>query len=229
MLDTLNSRERNIVTVEDPVEYQLPGITQVQVNPEIGYTFERVLRSFLRQDPDVMLVGEIRDAETAEIALKAAVTGHLVLSTLHTNDAVGAVHRLQSMGCAPYLIAAAARMVIAQRLVRVLCPQCKVAGRLAADQACLIAPEEAEALSSVWHPGGCSACHGIGYRGRRVVLELLPILSVEMRAAIAKGASPDEMKALAGAEGMVPMRRNALRLVAEGVTSLEEALSSLYV
>ncbi len=229
MLDTLNSRERNIVTVEDPVEYQLPGITQVQVNPDIGYTFERVLRSFLRQDPDVMLVGEIRDAETAEIALKAAVTGHLVLTTLHTNDAVGAVHRLQSMGIAPYLISAAARMVIAQRLVRVLCPQCKVSGRLAADQACLIAPEEAAALPQVWHPTGCSACRGVGYRGRRVVLELLPILSVEMRAAIAKSASPDEMKELARVEGMVTMRSNALKLVAHGVTSLDEALSALLV
>jgi type II secretory ATPase GspE/PulE/Tfp pilus assembly ATPase PilB-like protein/DNA-binding NarL/FixJ family response regulator len=229
MLDSLNSRERNIVTVEDPVEYQLPGITQVQVNQEIGYTFGRVLRSFLRQDPDVMLVGEIRDAETAEIALKAAVTGHLVLSTLHTNDAVGAVHRLQSMGCAPYLIAAAARLVIAQRLVRVLCPKCKIAGRLSAAEACLIAPREAEAMPNVWHPGGCASCHGIGYQGRRVVLEMLPILSADMRGAIAKSASPDEMKALADKEGLVPMRRNALRLVAEGVTSLEEVLATLYV
>ena len=229
MLDFLNSRERNIVTVEDPVEYQLAGITQVQVNPAIGYTFERVLRSFLRQDPDVMLVGEVRDAETAEIALKAAVTGHLILSTLHTNDAVGAVHRLQSMGCASYLIAAATRLIIAQRLVRVLCPKCRISGRLAADEASLITPQEAAALPHVWHPGGCSACHGIGYKGRRVVFEMLPILTVEMRAAIAKGASPDEMTALALKEGMIPMRRNALKLVAEGATSLEEALASLNV
>jgi len=217
------------VTVEDPVEYQLAGITQVQVNPAIGYTFERVLRSFLRQDPDVMLVGEIRDAETAEIALKAAVTGHLILSTLHTNDAIGAVHRLQSMGTAPYLIAAASRLVIAQRLVRVLCPKCKVSGRLAEDEAALVSPQEAERMPHVWHPGGCSACHGIGYKGRRVIFEMLPILTVEMRAAIAKGVSPDEMKTLAEKEGMTPMRLNALRLVSEGITSLQEVLSALSV
>jgi len=125
MLDSLNTPQRNIVTVEDPVEYQLAGITQVQVNASIGYTFERVLRSFLRQDPDVMLVGEIRDAETGEIALKAAVTGRIVLSTLHTNDAAAAVHRLIGMGLSAHLVAAATRLVIAQRLVRKLCPACR--------------------------------------------------------------------------------------------------------
>ncbi|MEK7389673.1 MAG: ATPase, T2SS/T4P/T4SS family [Elusimicrobiota bacterium] len=229
MLDSLNSGKRNIVTVEDPVEYQLPGITQVQVNPAIGYTFERILRSFLRQDPDVMLVGEIRDLETAEIALKAAATGHLVLTTLHTNSAASAVQRLIAMGLPGYLVAAAARLVIAQRLVRVLCPSCKAATTLSDEESCLLEPHEVQALRTVWRPTGCPRCKGIGYLGRRVVMEALPILSGAARMAVTKGASPDEIQTLAMKEGMLPMRHQALQLVADGTISVEEALTVLHV
>lgn len=229
LLDGLNTSERNIVTVEDPIEYQLPGITQVQVNAGIGYTFERVLRSFLRQDPNVILIGEVRDSETAEIALKAAVTGHLVLSTLHTNDAVGAVHRLLSMGLPAYIVAAAVRLVIAQRLVRTLCPRCRVPSALSPEEACALSPEEVAALSQVWRPKGCAACHGIGYCGRRPVYEILTVASGAMRLAVAKGTSPEELKVLAVGEGMVPMRRKALQYVAEGIISIEEALVVMFV
>jgi type II secretory ATPase GspE/PulE/Tfp pilus assembly ATPase PilB-like protein len=229
MLESLNNGKRNITTVEDPVEYQLNGITQVQVNPAIGYTFERVLRSFLRQDPDVMLVGEIRDLETAEIALKAAATGHLVFTTLHTNNAASAVQRLLSMGLPSYLVAAATRLVIAQRLVRVLCPKCKAPGALTEDEACMLRPEEVAALQRVWRPVGCAACQGVGHMGRRVVMEALPVLTTKARMAISKGATPDEIEALGVEDGMSPMRRQALQLVADGIISAEEALTVLHV
>ena len=229
MLDSLNNGKRNIVTVEDPVEYQLNGITQVQVNPAIGYTFDRVLRSFMRQDPDVMLVGEIRDLETAEIALKAAATGHLVFTTLHTNNAASAVQRLLSMGLPSYLVAAATRLVIAQRLVRVLCTKCKAPGALSEDEACMLRPEEAAALQKVWRPVGCAACQGVGHFGRRIVMEVLPVLTTKARMFISKGASPDEIEQLAEEEGMSPMRRQTLELVANGTISVEEALSVLHV
>lgn len=230
LLDSINVPERNITTVEDPVEYQLPGITQVQVNHGIGYTFEKILRSFLRQDPDVMLVGEIRDAETAEIALKAAATGHLVLSSLHTNDAVGAIHRLLTMGLPAYLVAASVRLVIAQRLVRKLCTKCRVKDILSVEESRQFSPDEASALRDIWRAKGCPSCHGSGYAGRLPIYELLTVRSHEMRAAIAKGCSPDELNSLAvRTEGMVPMRRKALQYVAEGVISIEEAKSILFV
>jgi type IV pilus assembly protein PilB len=226
MLDSLNTPQRNIVTVEDPVEYQLAGITQVQVNASIGYTFERVLRSFLRQDPDVMLVGEIRDAETGEIALKAAVTGRIVLSTLHTNDAAAAVHRLIGMGLSAHLVAAATRLVIAQRLVRKLCPACRTPSAPTSEEILAFEGEGEKAPRQVWRPRGCPACHGVGYSGRRPVFEILPILSHETRLAVAKGAAPGEIRA--SCSGMPTLRKKALALVAEGATSPEEALSVLY-
>jgi type II secretory ATPase GspE/PulE/Tfp pilus assembly ATPase PilB-like protein len=229
MLDSLNSPERNILTVEDPVEYQLSGITQVQVNASIGYTFEKILRSLLRQDPNVILVGEIRDVETAEIALKAACTGHLVLSTLHTNDAASTLHRLLAMGIPSYLVAAASRLVIAQRLVRVLCPKCKTSGALSSEEACQISAAEAATLSKVFRPVGCHDCHGIGYFGRKVVMEMMPILTTEMRAAVSSNASPDALKEMAVKSGMIPMRHKAMKLVTDGMTSLDEALTALYV
>jgi len=226
MLDSLNTPQRNIVTVEDPVEYQLPGITQVQVNSAIGFTFERVLRSFLRQDPDVMLVGEIRDAETGEIALKAAVTGRIVLSTLHTNDAAAAVHRMIGMGLSPHLVAAATRLIIAQRLVRKLCPACRVPSTPSSEETMAFEGEGAKTPNHVWRARGCPACHGSGYSGRRPVFEILPILSHETRTLVAKGAPPEEIRA--SAAGMQTLRRKALQLVADGSTSPEEALSVLY-
>ena len=224
MLHALNSPSRNIVTVEDPIEYQLDGITQVQVNPAVGYTFERVLRSFLRQDPDVMLLGEIRDIETAEIALKAAVTGHMVLSTLHTNDAPSAVHRLVSMGLPPYLVAAACRLVIAQRLIRLLCPECRDKGVLTPEERVLIGPEDCQGLDQVWRAPGCPKCRGSGYIGRRAIFEIMSVLSHEMRALITDQASQDQIIGLARSEGMGSLRSGALRMIQGGATSPEEAL-----
>ncbi len=229
MLDMLNNPQRNIVTVEDPVEYQLPGITQVQVNAAVGYTFDRVLRSLLRQDPNVVLIGEIRDAETAEIALKAAVTGHMVLSTLHTNDAPSAVYRLLSMGLPAYLVAAACRMVISQRLVRLLCPKCRVAGTLTPEEECQLAPEERPALKTAWRARGCPDCHGIGYSGRKAIGEIMPTMSFRIHEAIVGESNPDQLRALALEEGMIPMRQEALAAAAEGLTSPEEAFKALYL
>jgi type II secretory ATPase GspE/PulE/Tfp pilus assembly ATPase PilB-like protein len=228
MLDTLNTPQRNIVTVEDPVEYQLEGITQVQVNPDIGYTFEKVLRSFLRQDPNVMLVGEIRDLETAEIALKAAVTGHLVLSTLHTNDAPSTVYRLISMGLPPYLVAAACRLIISQRLVRTLCPKCKAPSELTEEESLTFSEDEIAALPQVFRARGCSDCHGIGFAGRQAVCEVMGISSHRICQAIVDKAGPGELRKIACDEGMVPLRRELLQMVADGVTSIEEVLGIIH-
>jgi type II secretory ATPase GspE/PulE/Tfp pilus assembly ATPase PilB-like protein len=226
MLESLNTPQRNIITVEDPVEYQLPGITQVQINSTIGFTFEKVLRSILRQDPDVLLVGEIRDAETGEIALKAAVTGRIVLSTLHTNDAAAAVHRMISMGLSAHLVAAATRLVIAQRLVRRLCRNCRVEDDPTDAETMAFEADGAGTPTKVWRPKGCQACHGVGYLGRKPVFEILPILTHETRLAVSRGASPHEIRA--SAPGMATLRGKALKLVTEGATSAEEALSVLY-
>lgn len=228
MLDTLNTPLRNIVTAEDPVEYELDGVNHVQVHAEIGYTFERILRSFMRQDPNVILVGEIRDAETASIALKAAMTGHMVLSSLHTNDAPATLQRLISMGIPAYLVAAACRLVVAQRLLRLLCPQCKREGALIQAESALLAPEERQPLSKVWRARGCSACHGAGYMGRQAIFEVMPVASNAMRQAIIEQASPEQLRALAAKEGMVSLRQEALGLVAKGLTSPEEAFAVLY-
>jgi type IV pilus assembly protein PilB len=224
MLAALNTPERNIVTVEDPIEYDLPGITQVAVRNEAGVTFERTLRAFLRQDPDVILVGEIRDAETAEIALKAAVTGHLVLSTLHTNDAVASVSRLINMGVPSYMVAAAVRLVVAQRLVRVLCPHCKTLGAPPDAEKRLLSNDEAARLTAAYTAVGCPKCDGIGYRGRAPVMEILPVTSAAMRELISRGCPQDTLLSLALTEGLRPLRWAALRLVEAGETSLSEAL-----
>ena len=227
MIDRLNQPHRNIVTVEDPVEYECEGVTQVQVHSEIGYTFERVLRSLLRQDPNVILVGEIRDAETAAMALKAAVTGHMVLSTLHTNDAPSTLQRLISMGVPSYLVAAACRLVIAQRLLRRLCLYCRKPDHLRADESALLTDKERERLSRVWRAKGCDRCHGIGYSGRQAVLEMMSV-SHPLRQAIIEQASPEALRAIASGEGMRSLRQEALDLVAAGATSPEEALTVLY-
>lgn len=224
MLSSLNTPDRNIITVEDPIEYDLPGITQVAVRNEAGVTFERTLRAFLRQDPDVILVGEIRDAETAEIALKAAVTGHLVLSTLHTNDAVTSVSRLINMGAPAYMVAAAVRLVVAQRLVRVLCPHCKALGSASDAEKRLLSNEEAGRLASTYVAVGCPKCDGIGYRGRTPVMEVLPVASAAMRELISRGCPQDTLLSLAMSEGLRPLRLAALQLVESGDTSLSEAL-----
>ena len=227
MISVLNSSDRNIVTAEDPVEYEMPGITQVNVRPEVGFTFDLALRAFLRQDPDVILIGEIRDVETATTALKAAVTGHLVLSTLHTNDAVTTVTRLVDMGVPPYMVAAAVRLVVAQRLVRVLCPHCKQLWQPTDSQTRFLTKEEIVRLGTVRSAKGCERCDGIGYKGRTAVMEVLHIRSAPMREAISRCVPPDSLQALAVAEGMRPLRRGVLDLVERGETSLSEALKIL--
>lgn len=197
-----------VITVEDPVEYTVPGVTQVPVLEAAGVTFTSVLRSVLRQDPDVVMVGEMRDSDTARIAVRAALTGHLVLSTLHTNDAASAVARLRDLGVQDFLIAATLRGVIAQRLVRALCPDCR--------------RQHGNAEADAWEAVGCDACRGTGYRGRVAVFELLAI-SEDIRFAIARGASLPEIERLAVASGFTSIARGTAARVAAGITSLEEA------
>jgi type IV pilus assembly protein PilB len=210
-LQMLNAEARNVCSVEDPVEIQLAGINQVNVREKAGLTFAVALRAFMRQDPDVIMVGEIRDAETADVAVKAAQTGHLVLSTLHTNDAPAAIARLIDIGVAPYNLASALRLVTAQRLVRKLCEACRAPSALP--------------LGDGFHPfepRGCPACHGIGYRGRVGVHQLMPV-SDEMRELIVSRAATHSIARLAQSQGMPALRDAAFARVREGVTSIAEA------
>lgn len=220
-LVTLNDRTRNILTVEDPIEYHLEGIGQTQVNPKVDMTFARGLRAILRQDPDVVMVGEIRDRETAEIAVQASLTGHLVLSTLHTNSAVGAVSRLVDMGVEPFLLASSLLGVLAQRLVRVLCPECKEA--ITADEsACALLGLEAQQAPVIYRACGCAACNQQGYRGRTGIYELVVFDDV-MRTLVHNGAAEQEL--IRHARRLGPgIREDGRRKVLEGVTTLEEVL-----
>jgi general secretion pathway protein E len=220
-IEALRTGREKILTVEDPVEYELAGVPQVPVNEKVGVTFASALRALLRQDPDVLLVGEIRDPETAQIATQAALTGHLVLSTLHTNDAPGAITRLLDLGVPPYLVASTLEAVLAQRLVRVLCPDCRREGPLGTpDRAALGAA--AATLGHVFEPVGCPRCRETGYRGRRGVFELL-VLDGALRELVQERASADQLRAAARAGGMRTLREDAVRLVADGVTSVAEA------
>ena len=219
-LDHLNDQSRNIMTVEDPIEYALDGIGQMQVNPRTDLTFARGLRAILRQDPDVIMVGEIRDRETAEVAVEAAMTGHFVLSTLHTNSAIGAVARLIDMGVERFLLAPMLAGVVAQRLVRRLCPDCRgadVAGL--ADMALLPGLDPGEAI---WRATGCPACQGQGYRGRTGLYEVVEV-TAPLEAAIHRGASEAELVALArdAGPGLVA---DGLRAVRAGVTTITEVV-----
>jgi type IV pilus assembly protein PilB len=218
-LAELNTPGINICTVEDPIEFPLFGVNQVQARDDIGLGFAIALRAFLRQDPDVVMVGEIRDLETADIAVKAALTGHLVLSTLHTSDAPSAVTRLIDMGVAPFLVAASVTLVVAQRLVRLVCAAC------AREHAMPIAAVRAAgwdgALFATRQGAGCAACGGTGFRGRAAVYELLP-LGEDLREGLATGASVLELRRLARGAGMRTLRQAALALAASGVTSVEE-------
>jgi len=222
MINVLNRPDVNIMTAEDPVEYEVPNVNQVKILSSIGLTFESTLRAFLRQDPDIMLVGEIRDVETAEIAIKASITGHLVFSTLHTNSAPATIIRLTHMGVAPYLVAASVKMVIAQRLVRTLCPQCRAPGALTADDKKFLNPKEIELLKTVYHPVGCHACSQ-GYSGRRAVFEVMPVETSAMRQLITTSNNVDLLTELAVKEGMTSLRQSALEAVRQGQTSLSEA------
>ena len=219
-LQRLRTGREKILTVEDPVEYQLAGIPQVPVNEKVGVTFASALRALLRQDPDVMLVGEIRDGETAEIATQAALTGHLVLSTLHTNDAAGALTRLVDLGVAPFLVSATVEAVLAQRLVRTVCSVC--VARVPATGAERAAIGMADLLD-VSRGVGCDACRGSGYSGRSGVYELI-VLDDAMRAAITAGDGAPAVRAIARAHGVPTLRDDAARLVLAGVTTPEEAM-----
>jgi type IV pilus assembly protein PilB len=228
-LQMLNSEARNLCSVEDPAEIQLAGINQVSVREKAGLTFAVALRAFLRQDPDVIMVGEIRDEETADVAVKAAQTGHLVLSTLHTNDAPAAVARLIDIGVEPYNLAAALRMVTAQRLVRRLCGACRMP--VPQSSAALRAAGFADHQLDGWQPYaavGCEACHGIGYRGRVGIHQIMPV-SDAMREVIVASASTHALGRLAEAEHVGTLREAALARVRDGTTSLAEALSATEV
>ncbi|MCC6486828.1 MAG: type II/IV secretion system protein [Candidatus Hydrogenedentes bacterium] len=221
-LNELNDSGRKIITIEDPVEYQIKGINHIQVVEKAGLTFARGLRSILRHDPDVVLVGEIRDAETAQIATQASLTGHLVFSTLHTNDAPGALVRLVDMGVEPYLVAASLEGVLAQRLVRVLCERCKTPDPLRAGHAW---SERPPALREVvpFKPAGCGACRHTGYSGRRAIFELMRITD-EIRDLLLARRSPSDLRNAALREEMRPLCDDGWRLVAEGVTTIDEVL-----
>ena len=220
----LNKPETNILTAEDPVEFQLPGINQVQMKEQIGLNFAAALRSFLRQDPNIILVGEIRDFETAEIAIKAALTGHLVLSTLHTNDAPSTISRLMNMGIEPFLVATSVHLICAQRLVRRLCPECKVPENpgynVLVDAG--FTPEEARSVKVYTHKG-CPACLDRGFRGRVGLYEVLEI-NDEIREMILTGCSAVDLRRKAIEQGMVSLRRSGLTKVKDGLTSIEEVV-----
>jgi type IV pilus assembly protein PilB len=220
-LNVLNSPDRNIITIEDPVEYRLAGVNQLQVNPKAGLTFARGLRSMLRADPDVIMVGEIRDTETARIAIESALTGHLVLSTLHTNDAPSALTRLTEMGIEPFLTASSVASVVAQRLVRVLCMHCKERTLLSAS-ALQSAGYKARFDVEAYAPTGCGRCGGSGYRGRTGIYEVMP-LSDEIRELTIARASADEMRGVALDQGMRSLRDDAFEKVKNGITSMSEA------
>ena len=218
-LHFLNTPKKNVLTVEDPVEYKLPGINQVQVKPEIGLTFAMALRAFLRQDPDIVMVGEVRDLETAQICVRAALTGHLVLSTLHTNDAVGAIPRLIDMGIDAYLVAAALNVLAAQRLVRKLCPECKEAYEPEKE----IVGKYGVHADLLYKSKGCEKCNFIGYKGRVPIYEVLAV-SQNVKQMILKGASVYDLKQTASSEGLTTLRESGMKKVERGLTTLEEVL-----
>jgi type II secretory ATPase GspE/PulE/Tfp pilus assembly ATPase PilB-like protein len=221
VLGELNSPVYNIVTVEDPVEYQLMGINQVAVKSDIGMGFAEALRSILRQDPDIVMIGEIRDNETADIAVKAALTGHQVLSTLHTNDASGAITRLDDMGIEPFLISSSVILTCAQRLVRRLCPNCREDFRPEPELLQKLGIEDDGTL--FYRGSGCSRCNGRGYSGRAAILEVLPV-SEAIRRLIIKRASAAVIKNQAISEGMKTLRMVGIDKAREGMTTLEEVL-----
>lgn len=221
-LTTINSTDVNIITVEDPVEYRISGIGQVQVDPKINLTFASGLRSIVRQDPDVILVGEIRDSETAQIAVQSALTGHLVFSTLHTNDSASAITRLRDMGVESFLLSSSVNCILAQRLVRIICSECRLEylptseemGKLG------VSPEE-YADKKIYRGRGCSKCHHTGYRGRKGIFELM-LLDREMKDLILKTSDSNTIKRAAVEKGMVTLRQDGVNKIFEGTTTIEE-------
>jgi len=221
-LSELNKVGSNISTAEDPVEYHLNGINQVQIHEDIGLNFASALRAFLRQDPDIIMVGEVRDFETAEIAIKAALTGHLVLSTLHTNDAPSTVNRLLNMGVEPFMVASSVNLILAQRLARVVCQQCRQPVELP-PQALLDIGVSREAVGSFtcFQGAGCPQCNGTGFRGRVALYEVMP-MSEELRELVLNGASATEIKRAAISLGMKTLRQSGITKLKEGMTTVGE-------
>jgi type IV pilus assembly protein PilB len=222
----LNTPDNNISTAEDPVEFNLEGINQVNVKKEVGLTFATSLKAFLRQDPDIIMVGEIRDLEVGEIAVEAALTGHLVLSTLHTNDAPATVTRLLNMGIEPFLVVAALNVIVAQRLCRKICINCREERKALPEEliACGFAPASAEKIK-VYQGKGCDICNNTGYKGRVAIYEVLQV-TPKVRELILRNASADDLKKQAIRDGMKTLRMCALTKVAQGLTTLEEAVTN---
>ena len=220
MLNDLNDRKRNIMTVEDPIEYYLDGISQTQVNNKVDMTFARGLRAILRQDPDVVMVGEIRDLETAKIAVQASLTGHLVLSTLHTNTAIGAINRLRDMGIEAFLLSSSLLAVMAQRLVRVLCPECKAAYTPPRSEIDLLGQTDKQLI--LYQAKGCEQCNQLGYRGRTGIYELV-VLDAVLREHIHDGAGQHQLEEYARKQ-FISLQQDGIRLVLSGITSVEELL-----
>ncbi len=223
-LQRINTPEVNILTAEDPVEFQLPGINQVQMKDSIGLNFAAALRSFLRQDPNIILVGEIRDFETAEIAIKAALTGHLVLSTLHTNDAPSTIARLMNMGIEPFLVATSVNVIAAQRLVRRICQNCKEEVETPIQALLAVGFSEAEAPDiKLYHGRGCEKCGNTGYKGRIALFEVMEITE-DQRELILSGATVVELRRKAIEEGMITLRESGLQKIREGITTIDEVV-----
>ncbi|MCX5669033.1 MAG: ATPase, T2SS/T4P/T4SS family [Candidatus Omnitrophica bacterium] len=220
-LNEIKDPTKNIVTVEDPVEYKMDGINQVQIKPEIGLTFAAALRSFLRQDPDIMLVGEVRDLETAQICIRSALTGHLVLSSLHTNDAPSAVSRLMDIGIEPYMLAPSLLLIVAQRLVRKLCPDCKEAYEPTSAQL----KGAAIKAELIYKSKGCAKCNNAGYRGRTCIVEVMPV-TLEIQDLINQRATFQKIREVARAAGMQTLYESGIKKVESGITSLEEIFST---
>jgi len=220
-LSRIKSIEKNIITIEDPIEYQLETIRQMQVNPKVGITFSSGLRSILRQDPDIIMVGEIRDTETASIAIQSSLTGHLVFSTLHTNDAAGAITRLLDMGIEPYLIASSLRAVIAQRLVRKLCPKCKTKRTITEEEIAILSGIEKN--TEVYDPVGCPECNNTGFSGRIGIFELI-IVDDKIKKLILKKSASDEIKKAAVESGTDTLMKNGIEKIKSGITSIQEIL-----
>ena len=222
-LSEVNHPERRIVTVEDPVENKLTGVMQIAVKSEIGLTFANALRSILRADPNIVMIGEIRDLETAEIAIRASLTGHLVFSTLHTNDAMGGISRLVDMGVEPFLVSAAVRAFLAQRLVRKLCTNCRVPREVSlVDRRNLGIPDGLQ--GTIYSPGGCDRCRGTGFSGRLAIYEVV-LLTPAMQELVAHGAPAPKMRDQALRDGYVPMRTYGWHKVMQGLTTIEEVIS----
>jgi general secretion pathway protein E len=221
-LSRINSIDKNIITIEDPVEIQLPGIGQIEVKPQINLTFAAGLRSVLRQNPNVILVGEIRDLETAEIAIQASLTGHLVFSTLHTNDAPSAITRLVDMGVEPFLVASSLAAALAQRLVRVLCAQCKEAWQPTPEELAEIGVR-ANGPVTIYRPNGCARCNHSGYRGRVGIFELM-MIDDDIRGMVTQTTDAKSIKRRAMQKGMSSLRADGAQKVLSGVTSIAEVL-----